>query len=138
MKTINYEENGVKLSKKTSKVGDTVKLFYDGLLKKSGASQVKVHTGYNDEWEEADYIDMVPEGEAFVTEVTIKKHGYFNCAFVDPAGNWDNNSGANYSFKVTKPRSTSTKKTADKETKTTKTSKSTKTAAKKSAKSKKA
>lgn len=125
MKKINYEENGVKLSRKTIKVGETVKLFYFGLLKASGAKQVKVHTGYNDDWEEAEYTDMTLEDETFVAELTIKKPGFLNCAFVDPVGNWDNNSGANYSFRVPKPRKTTAKttakKSAEKETKTKKT-----------------
>lgn len=118
MKKALYEENGVVLSKANPKVGDKVRLMYSGLLKNCGAREVKAHTGYNDTWEEPEYIDMTLEDDAFVADVLIKKSGTFNCAFVDPVGNWDNNSGANYSFKVVMPRKL--EKKAEKEEKTKK------------------
>lgn len=97
-----YEENGVKLSKLSPKMGDTVELLYTGLLKNSGATAVKAHFGYNEGWEDAQTIEMDLKDDAFAVSLTLAKAGTLNCAFVDPAGNWDNNSGMNYSFKIAK------------------------------------
>lgn len=106
-----YEENGVKLSKKTLKAGDTIELSYTGLLKNSGAKDVKVHFGYNESWEDSQTVDMELRDDAFVVSLTLAKAGTFSCAFVDPIGNWDNNSGMNYSFKVAKAAAKKTTKT---------------------------
>jgi hypothetical protein len=115
-----YEENGVKLSKKTLKAGDTIELSYTGLLKNSGAKEVKVHFGYNESWEDSQTVDMDLKDDAFVVSLTLTKAGTLNCAFVDPIGNWDNNSGNNYSFKISKGaaagKTTRAKSTATKNT----------------------
>lgn len=115
MKKAVYAENGVALSKANPKVGETVRLMYNGLLKNCGACEVKAHTGYNETWEDPEYIDMTLENDTFVADILIKKAGTLNCAFVDPIGNWDNNSGANYTFKITKSRKISEKKADNKE-----------------------
>lgn len=105
-----YEENGVKFSKQSVKIGDKVELIYNGLLKNSGATALKAHIGYNEGWEEPQTIEMELKDEAFTVSLTLAKTGTLNCAFVDPMGNWDNNSGDNYSFKVAK--ATAAKKVA--------------------------
>lgn len=100
MKKEKYANNGVMLSTASAKVGDTVELTYMGLLKNSGATQVKVHIGYNESWENAETLDMELKDQVFSVALVIKKSGTLNCAFVDPLGNWDNNSGENYSFRT--------------------------------------
>lgn len=105
MKKNTYMENGVVLSKASVKVGDEVELKYNGLLKNAGAQELKVHFGYNDTWEDPETLDMTLNEDCFTVQILLKKAGTLNCAFVDPAGNWDNNSGANYSFKVSAIRS---------------------------------
>lgn len=110
-----YAENGVSLSKSVLRAGDELELIYSGLLKNCGAGDVRVHIGYNEAWEDAVTLDMTPTNDAFAVRLTLKKAGTINCAFVDPLGNWDNNSGANYSFSVSEPRKASASKTAKEE-----------------------
>lgn len=105
-----YAANGVALSKSAARAGDELDLIYNGLLKNCGASEVKAHIGYNEGWEDAITLDMVPINDVFMVRLALKKAGTLNCAFVDPLGNWDNNSGANYSFKVAKPKAISKEK----------------------------
>ncbi len=119
-----YAEYGVTLSKSVLRAGDELELIYNGLLKNCGAGDVRAHIGYNETWEDAVTLDMAPINDAFVVRLTLKKAGTINCAFVDPLGNWDNNSGSNYSFTVSEPRSTSRgKKTAEKAAKASETNK---------------
>jgi hypothetical protein len=113
MRKENYKENGVIFSYTAAKVGEKVKLIYTGLLKNSGAADVKAHIGYNENWDEAETLDMEQKDDAFLVSFTLKMAGSLNCAFVDPLGNWDNNSGLNYSLKVAKA---ATKKATEKKT----------------------
>lgn len=116
MKKGMYEENGVILSKKSPKAGETVELRYTGLLKTSGAAAVKAHIGYNENWEDVRTIDMELKDDAFTVSITLDRAGTLNCAFVDPVGSWDNNSGNNYSFRIAK--AAAAKKTTNAKTKT--------------------
>ncbi|MCX7772241.1 MAG: carbohydrate-binding protein [Clostridia bacterium] len=100
MKKAVYSENGVVLSKGALKVGEEIEIQYTGLLKTSGAGEVRIHLGYNDSWENASTVDMTNAGDAFLARLSLIQSGALNFAFVDPAGNWDNNSGSNYTFEV--------------------------------------
>lgn len=104
MKKSTYIDNGVVLSKAAIKAGEEVEIKYFGLLKNAGARELKVHLGYNEAWEDAETLDMAFAEDCFSARIQLKKAGTLHCAFVDPAGNWDNNSGANYSFKVSATR----------------------------------
>jgi hypothetical protein len=95
-----YEANGILMSKASPKVGDQMEITYSGLLMTSGAQHVRIHLGYNEAWENAEYIDMTADAEGFKAVITLGQPGMFNFAFLDPAGNWDNNSGNNYSVEV--------------------------------------
>ena len=117
-----YDENGVKLSKQSAKIGDKVELIYNGLLKNSGATEVKAHIGYNEGWDEIQTLDMELKDDAFTVSLTLTNSGTLKCAFVDPLGNWDNNSGENYSFKVAKTTQAKKASVAKKEPATKKTS----------------
>ena len=46
-----YLQNGVTISPAVPTAGEKVKVQYDGLLSKSGASDVYVHVGYNSDWQ---------------------------------------------------------------------------------------
>ncbi len=116
-----YDENGVKLSKQSPKIGDKVELIYNGLLKNSGATEVKAHIGYNEGWDEIQTLDMELKDDAFTVSLTLTNSGTLKCAFVDPLGNWDNNSGENYSFKVAKTTQAKKASVAKKEPATKKT-----------------
>ena len=105
MKKGMYEDNGIELSKSTPKVGDQVDIVYKGLLKESGARNVRLHMGYNEAWEDSQYIEMNLSDNIFMATIPLKKEGTLNFAFTDPVGNWDNNSGFNYSVRIAGTRS---------------------------------
>lgn len=135
-----FKEHGVVFSCAAAKVGEKVEITYTGLLKNSGATEVKAHIGYNELWEKAETIEMQLKDDAFVASIELAQAGSLNCAFVDSVGNWDNNSGANYSFtvaKATTKKATSRTKKATENTKATAKTKTTvaskKTASKKAA-----
>ena len=97
-----YEENGISLSKKTIYSGDKIKLIYNGILAQSGASSVYLHIGFGEMWDNSSFIPMQFEKGVFSTEIDINEAGSFEVCFKDCADNWDNNSGQNYVFKITK------------------------------------
>ena len=99
-----FEQNGVLLSKKTIYSNDKVKVEYSGLLAKCGAEQIIMHVGYGDNWDESTYVLMQADEGMFSAEIEILEYPMMNLCFKDNADNWDNNSGQNYSFKISKKR----------------------------------
>lgn len=97
-----FEENGLMLSKKTIYDGDKIKISYNGLLAQSGASNIYLHFGFGDKWDDSSLIQMEPEDGAFTAAVEITGEESLEICFKDSADNWDNNSGQNYVFKIYK------------------------------------
>lgn len=81
---------------------DEITVFYNGLLAKSGADQVYLHTGYGAarEWKEIRDVPMDRTGWGWVTNMQMTDDSRFNFCFKDSAQNWDNNNGANWSFEI--------------------------------------
>jgi len=95
-----YQKNGIFIQPTTLLPNHTVKIVYDGLLAKSGASHVLAHVGFGENWDHAhDYL-MERKSNGFETAVTLQHADTLNIAFKDCATNWDNNSGKNYSFDI--------------------------------------
>lgn len=93
-----YSDNGVSASEL---MGNSIKLIYNGLLAKSGATQVYAVIGYgnNNNWENVEYHQMNNTlTNTFEVNVPVKMTGNLNVCFKDSANNWDNNSGMNYTF----------------------------------------
>lgn len=83
--------------------GEEVTVFYNGLLGREGRGQVYLHYGYgrDDSWRNISDIRMEKTGWGWVSSLKIPEHeGRFHFCFKDSAGNWDNNSGANWSFEI--------------------------------------
>ncbi len=99
-----YTENGISISKASMKVGDSVTVTYNGLLANCGADSVTMHIGYGDNWDNKEFISMENDNGTFKASLVIDNSGSLNIAFKDSAENWDNNSGSDYTFKVTKPK----------------------------------
>lgn len=81
--------------------GDNLRITYSGLLAKSGAQQVYAVVGYgsNEDWQNVQTLPMNNAGgSAFELSVPAEETARVNVVFRDAAGNWDNNSGKNYSF----------------------------------------
>ncbi|QNU68291.1 carbohydrate-binding protein [Ruminiclostridium herbifermentans] len=118
-----YDENGVLLSKKTLYSGDIIKVTYTGLLVQSGASGVFLHVGFGDKWENPSLIPMNYENGVFTADIEILNYKEFGICFKDTAENWDNNSGNNYVFSISKKpvkKETAKKKEGSTAEKTTK------------------
>ncbi len=96
-----YLTNGVHITPSAVTVGDKVKISYDGLLAKSGASEVYARIGFGNRWEDAQEFRMSKTTTGFETTIPVTKPVPLNICFKDNAENWDNNSGMNYTFDVT-------------------------------------
>jgi hypothetical protein len=132
-----YTENGIFTSKASIKSGDSVIVTYNGLLANCGAESVIMHIGYGDNWDNKEFIPMEYDDGIFKASLVIANAGSLNVAFKDSAENWDNNSGSNYTFKVTKPKAVKTEKdttVTEKKAKTVKAPKADKAADKKAPK----
>lgn len=101
--TINssYIDKGVYISPSAPSAGDKVKIVYDGLLAKCGATDVFAHVGFGSKWENIYDYRMQKTSTGFEVTVPVLKTDTLNVAFKDCANNWDNNSGNNYSFQLT-------------------------------------
>jgi len=97
-----YEDNGVLLSKKTLYSGDKIKVSYTGLLAQSGAQSVFLYVGFGNDWKKCSLIPMKLEQGIFSVEFDILECKNFGICFKDSAENWDNNSGENYVFSISK------------------------------------
>lgn len=94
---VDYAANGVKTEPILPSPGDVVQIIYDGLLARSGASEVFAHIGFDERWDEVHDRQMVKTPEGFRTSVHPPGSARtLNICFRDPAGNWDNNSGRDY------------------------------------------
>ncbi len=96
-----YHANGVLVSPEVPSTRSTAKITYNGLLSTSGATEVYAHIGYGQKWEDISDHKMKKTPHGFETSVSIPHHAdSLNVCFKDSANNWDNNTGANYSFNV--------------------------------------
>lgn len=97
-----YESSGVILSKKTLYSGDKVILKYNGLLCQAGAGSIYAHVGFGESWDNKYFVAMKKENDIFEVEIDIKEGKTCGICFKDSAENWDNNSGENYVFTISK------------------------------------
>lgn len=95
-----YFKNGVFITPNVVAEGDKARITYKGLLYNSGAESVYVRLGYGSKWDNTNNIKMQKTGDGFEAILPITSHDNLNMAFSDNVGNWDNNSGNNYTFEV--------------------------------------
>ncbi len=95
-----YQENGIIIQPAEPLPNETVKIVYNGLLAKSGATHVLAHVGFGQKWAYVHDYSMKKTANGFETDVTVQHADTLNIAFKDCATNWDNNSGQNYSFDI--------------------------------------
>ena len=96
-----YAANGLLVRPAMPAKGETVKVVYNGLLASSGAARLYVHFGFGDSWEGTLDYKMVRTASGFAAAVPVSATAELKLCFHDSGGNWDNNSGRNYSFEVT-------------------------------------
>lgn len=96
---MNFDER-IQLEPQPARLGEPLKIKYDGLLKNSGAEEVYLHYGH-DGWKESNSVLMhkLPDGK-FAAEITAKACQEINFCFKDKVENWDNNSGFNWKCDV--------------------------------------
>ncbi|MTI80112.1 MAG: carbohydrate-binding protein [Firmicutes bacterium] len=83
--------------------GEEIVVFYNGLLAQSGADSVYLHCGYGDstDWHGVQDLRMAKTGFGYVKTLRMPEvDSRFNFCFHDPANNWDNNTGYNWSFEI--------------------------------------
>lgn len=93
-------QRGVQV-KSLSPDGSDVTIFYSGLLNKSGANQVFLHTGFGDpmSWKIVEDYRMQHTPEGWKKTLNMED-GQLTFCFRDAANNWDNNNGHNWTYKI--------------------------------------
>ena len=81
--------------------GSDVTIIYKGLLNRSGADQVFLHTGFGDpmHWKSVEDYRMQRTPEGWKKTLNMED-GQVTFCFRDAANNWDNNSGHNWTYKL--------------------------------------
>lgn len=95
-----YMTNGVTISPSVPSAGENIKIIYDGLLSKSGATDILARVGFGQNWQNLFDYRMTRTDTGFETSVPVSSSDTLNICFKDCANNWDNNSGKNYSFDI--------------------------------------
>ncbi len=95
-----FMTSGVSISPAVPTAGGTVKIVYDGLLSKSGATHILAHVGFGSTWNNLQDIRMDRSTTGFEATIPVENSDTLNIAFKDCAENWDNNSGMNYTFDI--------------------------------------
>lgn len=100
MTSNDYQTYGVSLNPSTPVFGEKVKLVYNGLLAEKGAIELFAHVGFGNNWSSVYDFRMNKTTGGFEATIPVTSQDSLNLCFKDSAGNWDNNSGSNYSFPV--------------------------------------
>ncbi len=99
-KNSEYMSNGVIITPAVPTSGEKVKIMYDGLLSKSGATHIYAYVGFGPTWDSSSYYMMNKKNTGFEATLPVLNSDTLNLCFKDCANNWDNNSGRNYSFDI--------------------------------------
>jgi len=97
-----YMSNGITIKPAVPTAGENLTVMYDGLLSKSGASHVYAHVGFDRDWKHVYDYPMKRTSIGFEATIPVMEADTLNICFKDCANNWDNNSGANYTFDISK------------------------------------
>ncbi|MCF8010039.1 MAG: hypothetical protein K9L17_04620 [Clostridiales bacterium] len=91
---------GVKV-KPMSEDGTMVKIRYDGLLHNSGAENVLLYAGFGDvnNWENIKELPMQLISTGWEQSLQMEEN-QLNFCFKDHVGNWDNNNGMNWIYRI--------------------------------------
>jgi hypothetical protein len=100
LQNLDFLKNGVAISPASPIVGDKIKILYDGILSKNGATELTVHVGYGSNWDSERDVPMVKKETCFETTIPALKEDYLKISFKDTSNNIDDNSGNGYSFDI--------------------------------------
>ncbi len=96
-----YMQKGVTISPASPVVGDKVTILYDGILSKSGATEVFAHLGYGSNLDNEQDVPMVKGDICFEATIPALKEDFLKLSFRDSLNNIDDNTGQSYSFDIT-------------------------------------
>lgn len=77
-----------------------VKITYAGWLFQNGSQDVQIHLGYGDNWDNAQDILMEKTDLGFQAVIHVDSADTLNFCFKNENGEWDNNEGQNFIFKI--------------------------------------
>lgn len=80
----------------------TIKISYTGKFFEDNASQVFLHYGFGENWDNVSEIEMEKTELGFQAELKLPESNFLNFCFRDSDNNWDNNDGVDYSFAIEK------------------------------------
>ncbi|KJS22014.1 MAG: hypothetical protein VR72_07965 [Clostridiaceae bacterium BRH_c20a] len=99
IKTSPLAAEGISIEPDIPKIGEEVRISYDGLLADSGAEQIYLHIGNENNWHDLEDIPMIKSSNRWVCDF-VPEFSEVNFCFHDNANNWDNNNGANWSLRI--------------------------------------
>lgn len=77
-----------------------IKISYTGKFFEENASQVFLHYGFGENWDNINDIEMTKTELGFQAELELISSTSLNLCFKDNNNNWDNNNGQNYCFPI--------------------------------------
>lgn len=80
----------------------TIKISYTGKLFQDASTDITIHYGFGNNWNNINDIKMEKTELGFQTEVELGSDETFNFCFCNEKGEWDNNYGNNYIFPIEK------------------------------------
>lgn len=80
-----------------------VKISYTGKFFQDNSTEVKIHFGFGNEWENLSELPMKKTDLGFQIEVELLDNDTFNFCLKNEKDEWDNNDGKNYVFKIEHP-----------------------------------
>jgi hypothetical protein len=96
-----YTAKGVLLSLEVPEAYEPVKITYNGLLARNGATELYARAGIGPQWDNVQEVAMTKTANGFEGIALAVASSTLNVCFHDAAYNWDNNSNENYVFSVT-------------------------------------
>lgn len=82
-----------------------IKITYAGKLFQNGDNNVIIHYGYGEDWNNAQDMQMQKTELGYQAELHVEQNTKLNFCFKNGSGDWDNNDGKNFSFKIEKNES---------------------------------
>lgn len=81
----------------------TVKISYTGKFFQDNSTNVYIHYGFDNNWENVVDAEMTKTDLGFQIEIELLDKDTFNFCIKNEKDEWDNNDGNNYIFKIEHP-----------------------------------
>lgn len=84
-------------------VNSIVKISYTGKFFQDNSTDVNIHFGFGNEWENLTELPMKKTDLGFQIEIELLDNTTFNFCLKNEKNEWDNNNGKNYIFEIEQP-----------------------------------